>query len=86
MKTNSVYTPSQLVRALARAKGIREFRATRVEVSQAEDGTCVVDMHIDARHPDLSIHDRITLTVEETRAWREHLRAIAEEDASTIPK
>jgi hypothetical protein len=75
---NAIYTPSQLVRALARVRAMTPpARVTRVNVAQGGDGTCVVTLIEEHRDPTLNVEMSLTLTAEETRAWRAELRRAA---------
>lgn len=82
---NLPYSPAELARALARVKPHPMGRVTRVEVSVAPDGGCVVTLTDERRDPTLDTGTHIRLTAQETRAWREECRRLAGDRAGTRP-
>lgn len=77
---NTAYTPSQLVRALRRVKAIAlPAKVTRVDVMDGGDGSCVVRLVDERRDAQLNAAISVTLTVEETRAWRAECRRVSAE-------
>lgn len=80
----SGYTPSQLARALARIKDVKvPARVTHVTVAQDGQGKCLVRIAEERREEALGIEFAVTLTSEETRAWRAECHRIANEDAGS---
>ena len=73
---NRIYTPTQLLHALGRVKGGEvPNQASRVDIGSAQDGSCVVNLIMDAtRDPLLDVVTTFSLSAEETRAWRAELQ------------
>jgi hypothetical protein len=50
-------------------------RVNRIDVAQGADGSCVVTLFEQRRDPALDLEVVVKLSREQTRAWREALRA-----------
>lgn len=78
----SAFTPTQLVRALARIKSVAlPVQVARVTVAPDGDGKCLVHVLEERRESALGIGVTVALTSQETRAWRAECHRIAAEDA-----
>jgi hypothetical protein len=73
---NRIYTTAQLLHALARVKDVViPGRVTRVDISAGPDGACLVKLVEESRDSSHNLECSITLTADETRAWRSQLHA-----------